>query len=552
MVSQWSASNHERRQPSSPALLIALVMWLAASGTLSAAPDTSDAPVTGDAIIVGSIGDASRLLPPLASDSASGDIVGLVFNGLLKYDERLQIVGDLAQSWEISPDGLTITVVLRDGIRWHDGTPCTAEDVRFTYQTLIDPNVRTPYSSSYELVESVEALDARTVRIHYAQPFAPALESWMMGIIPKHLLEHDDVNTTRLLRQPIGTGPYRFTRWKTGELIELRVNPDYFEHRSYVDRYLYRIIPDQATLFLEVLTGGVDLSGLTPLQYRRQTDLPYIQQHYRKYRYPSFGFTYLGYNLQDARFSDVRVRRAINLAIDQAAIIDGVLFGLGAPATGPYPKESWAYDPTVAPPARDLGEARRLMAEAGWTDHDGDGLLDRDGRPFAFTILTNQGNEVRRQVAELVQRQLKELGMDVQIRIIEWSTFVHEFIDKRRFEAVLLGWSLSRDPDLYDLFHSSKIRPGEYNFVGYANPVVDALLERGRRTFDQAERQRIYREVHRRLYEDQPYTFLFVPDALPILHARFRNVTPSPIGIFYNFIDWYVPQAEQRYRRLAP
>jgi len=510
-----------------------------------------DQPVSGDAIVVSSIGDASRLLPLLASDSASGDIVGLLFNGLLKYNERLDIVGDLAESWTVSEDGLVITFTLRPNVRWHDGAPVTAEDVRFTYEKLIDHAIRTPYASSYELVESLEVLDARTVRVRYAEPFAPALESWMMGIIPKHRLEREDLNTTPLLRRPVGHGPYRFVRWKTGELIELAANPDYFEHRPHLDRYLYRTIPDQATLFLELLTGGIDLAGLSPLQHQRQTDTPFIRRAFRKFRYPSFGFTYLGYNLADPRFADVRIRRAFNLTIDKQAILDGVLFGLGAVATGPYPKESWAHNPSVVPQPQDVAAARALLAQAGWEDRDGDGLVDRDGQPFRFTILTNQGNETRRQVAELVQQQLKVLGVEVKIRIVEWSVFVHEFIDKRRFEAVLLGWNLSRDPDLYDLFHSSKTKEGEYNFVGYASPEVDRWLEQGRRTFDQDERRRIYQEVHRRLYEDQPYLFLFVADALPIVSARFRNVIPSPIGIGYNFIDWYVPRPEQRYKRMA-
>ena len=528
--------------------------WLIGTALALALPCTSleaqSQPTTGDALVVGSIGDASRLLPLLATDSASGDIVGLIYNGLLKYNEQLRIVGDLAESWEVSPDGLTITVVLRPGVAWHDGAPLTAEDVRFTYEKLVDPAVRTPYSSSYEMIDAVDVVDARTVRIRYREPFAPALESWMMGIIPRHLLAHDDLNTTRYLRHPIGTGPYRFMRWKTGQLIELWANPDYFEHRPYVDRYLYRVIPDQATLFLEILTGGVDLAGLSPLQYRRQANAPYIRSHYQKFRYPSFGFTYLGYNLQDPRFADVRVRRAFNLAIDKQAIIDGVLFGLGSVATGPYPKESWAYDPSVVPQARDVAAARRLLAEAGWEDRDGDGVLDREGSPLAFTIITNQGNEVRRQVAELIQQQLKALGVEVKIRIIEWSAFVHEFIDQRRFEVVLLGWSLSRDPDLYDIFHSGKTREGEYNFVSYRNPAVDQLLEAGRRTFDQAARQRIYQQVHRHLADEQPYTFLYVADALPIVHTRFRNVRATPIGIFDNFIEWYVPRTAQRYRGL--
>ena len=508
-------------------------------------------PVTGDTIVVGSIGDASRLLPILATDSASGDIVGLLFNGLLKYNEQLEIVGDLAQSWTVSDDGMTLTFVLRPNVRWHDGQSVTADDVRFTYEKLVDPAVHTPYSSSYELIESVQVIDPRTIRVHYRQPFAPALESWMMGVIPKHLLEHEDLNTTAFLRHPIGHGPYRFVRWKTGELIELSANPDYFEHRPHIDRYLYRVIPDQATLFLELLTSGVDLTSLTPLQYRRQTNTSFIQRSYRKFRYPSFGFTYLGYNLKDERFKDLRVRHAINLAIDKQALIDGVLYGLGTVATGPYPKESWAYDPSIAPADYNPSAAKALLKEAGWVDHDSDGWLDREGQPFRFTLLTNQGNEVRRQVAELVQQQLKAIGIDVKINIIEWSTFVHEFIDKRRFDAVLLGWSLSRDPDLYDLFHSSKTKEGEYNFVGYASPEVDALLERGRRTFDREERQRIYRQIHRHLSEDQPYTFLFVPEALPIVSSRFRNVVATPIGIGYNFIDWYVPRAEQRYKRMS-
>jgi len=532
-------------RPAAPrrAALAACLLLLAASQPLHA-----ETPETGDAIVVSSIGDASRLLPLLASDSASGDIVGLLYNGLVKYNERLEVVGDLAESWTIEDEGLTMTFRLRPNLRWHDGAALTADDVVFTHQKLIDPAVHTPFAGNYELVQSVEALDPLTVRVRYKEPFAPALESWMIGIIPKHLLEHEDLNTTAFLRRPVGHGPYRFVRWKTGELIELAANPDYFEHRPHIDRYLYRIIPDQATLFLELLTGGVDEAGLTPLQHQRQTDTPFLRREYRKFRYPSFGFSYLGYNLQDPRFADVRVRRAFNLAVDKQAILNGVLFGLGAVATGPYPQESWAYNPAVQPTPRDLEAAKRLLAEAGWEDHDGDGIVDREGEPFAFTLMTNQGNEVRRQVAELVQQQLKELGVKVSIRIIEWSVFVHEFIDKRRFEVVLLAWNLSRDPDLYDLFHSSKTKEGEYNFGNYSNPDVDRLLEAGRRTFDREERTRIYREVHQRLYDDQPYTFLYVADALPILAARFRNVVATPIGIGHNFIDWYVPRAEQRYK----
>jgi peptide/nickel transport system substrate-binding protein len=313
---------------------------------------------------------------------------------------------------------------------------------------------------------------------------------------------------------------------------------------------VYRVIPDQATMFLELLAGGVDMSGLTPLQYTRQTGGDFMRRAYRKYRYPSFGFSYVAYNLDDPRFKDARVRQALNYAVDKRAILHGVLYGLGEVATGPYPQESWAYNPDVKPVPYDPQRARALLAEAGWADRDRDGWLDRHGEPFRFTLITNQGNEVRRQAAELIQQQLKAVGIDVRIRILEWSTFIHEYVDQRRFEAVLLAWSLSRDPDLYDLFHSSKTKPGEYNFMGYANPDVDRLLVEGRRTFDRGERTRIYRALHATLYEDQPYMFLYVADALPIVSSRFRNIRATAAGIGYNFIDWYVPRQEQRYRPL--
>lgn len=529
------------RQPRNLALAVVLLL---AGGSAHAADHPS-----GDTLVTASIGDARILIPILASDGSSQDICGLVFNGLVKYAPDLTLVGDLAESWEIQEDGLVIIFHLRRNVRWHDGEPFTAEDVRFTYQKLIDPHVPTPYSGDFERVESLDVLDPFTVRVRYKEPFAPGLASWGMAMMPKHLLESADWRTTEFARRPVGTGPYRFKRWKTGESIELTANPEYFEHRPFLDRYFYRIIPDQATIFLELSTQQVDLSGLTPLQYRRQTDTPLFRDQYRKFRYPSFGYTYLGYNLQDPRFADRRVRQAFNYAINKQEIIEGVLLGLGRVSTGPFPPESWAYNDAIQPAPYDPALAKRLLAEAGWQDTDGDGWLDRDGKPFAFVLLTNQGNDQREKAAEIIQRRLKEIGIRMEIRVVEWSAFISQFIDARNFEAILLGWGLSRDPDLFDIFHSSKIKPGEFNFVGYKNEEVDRLLLEGRRIFDQEQRKAIYHRIHQLIYDDQPYTFLYVPDAMPIVHARVRNVQASPIGIGYNLIDWYVPTGEQRYQR---
>lgn len=507
------------------------------------------APEYGDTIVTGSIGEPRTLVPILASDSSSGTICSLIFNGLVKYDKDLILTGDLAEKWEVSQDGLDITFYLRKGVLWHDGAPFTAKDVVFTYKSLIDPGVRTPYGGDFQMVKSLEVIDDYTLKVFYKEPFSPGLASWGMNIMPSHLLEKEDLNTTKFARNPIGTGPYKFKLWKTGERVELVSNRDYFEGRPYIDRYIYRIIPDTATLFLELRAQAVDYTSLTPIQFRRQTETEFFKKNFQRFNFPSFGYTYMGYNLKDPKFKDVDVRRAINYAVNKEEIIKGVLLGLGRISTGPFIPESWAYNKDVLPLEYNPGKAKELLKNAGWSDSDGDGILEKDGMKFSFTVITNQGNNERKMALEIIQRRLREVGIEVKIKIIEWSAFVSEFIDKRRFEAVLLGWGLSLDPDMYDIWHSSKTREGEFNFIGYSNKEVDMLLLEGRRTFNQEERKRIYHRIHEILYEDEPCLFLFVPDALPVLHSRFKGVEVAPSGIGHNFIRWFVPRSEQRYTR---
>ncbi len=502
----------------------------------------------GDLLIQGSIGDASNLIPMMSSDSASHGIAGLIFNGLVKYDKYLNLVGDLAESWEVSQDGLTITFKLRRGVKWQDGKEFTAEDVRFGYQTIINPNTRTAYSGDFREVKEARLIDPYTFQVRYKKAFAPGLASWSsLVVLPKHLLEGQDINTTAFSRKPVGTGPYKFKEWKTGEKIVLESNPDYFEGRPYIDGFVYRIIPDPATMFLEMKAGGIDFMGLTPLQYKRQTESPRIRRDFHKYQYLSFGYTYLGYNLKDWKFQDQLVRQAITYAIDKEEIIEGVLLGLGLIATGPYKPDTRWYNPKVKKYPYDVEKARKLLAEAGWKRSGKEGILEKDGKPFEFTILTNQGNELRARCAEIIQRRLAGVGLKVKIRTVEWAAFINDFIDKKNFEAVILGWSLGQDPDLYDIWHSSKVGPKELNFISYKNAEVDSLLERGRYTFDQKIRKACYDRIQEILAEDQPYTFLFVPNALPIIHARFHGVEPAPAGISHNMDKWYVPKAEQRY-----
>ncbi|HEX9872903.1 MAG TPA: peptide-binding protein [Deferrimonas sp.] len=502
----------------------------------------------GDTIIEGTIGDANTLLPVLASDSASSEINGLVYSSLVRYDKDLKIEGELAESWEISADNLTITFHLRPGVTWHDGTPFTAEDVLFTYRLYIDPKTPTAYAEQYRQVATAEVLDPTTFRVSYRQPLAKALISWgELSVLPRHLLEGEDVTKSPLARHPVGTGPFRFVEWKPGEKIVLEANSDYFEGRPYLDRVVYRIIPDESTMFLELQAGGLDTMGLNPIQYQTQTDSPAFKRQFVKYRYPAFAYTYLGYNLNRPLFQDKRVRQALSYAINKKEIIEGVLLGLGQESTGPYKPGTWPYNAAVKLYPYDPERARTLLAEAGWTDSDGDGILDKDGKPFAFTIVTNQGNDQRVKSGEIIQRRFREIGVDVKLRVIEWASFLNEFINPGNFDATILGWTVPIDPDGYNVWHSSKTGPRELNFVGFKNAEVDELLEKGRRTLETAERKKYYDRFQEILAEEQPYTFLYVPDALPVVAYRFQGIEPAPAGITYNFIRWYVPKEAQKY-----
>ena len=319
-------------------------------------------PAYGDILVRGDIGDASNLIPLLASDTASHNICGMIYNGLVKYDKDMNIVGDLAESWDISPNGLMITFHLRKGVKWHDGKPFTAADVLYTYQVTVDPKTPTAYAGDFLKVKKAEALDDYTFRVTYDKPFAPALISWSSAILPRHLLAGKDITKSALSRHPIGTGPYKFKEWVTGQKIVLVSNPDYFEGQPYIDGRITRIIPDTATMFLELRAQNIGMMGLTPLQYTRQTENNLFKNNFNKYRYLSFAYTYLGYNLKNPLFADKRIRQAISYAINKDEIISGVLLNLGKPANGPYKPGTWAYNDKVKIYNYNPQKARELTA----------------------------------------------------------------------------------------------------------------------------------------------------------------------------------------------
>lgn len=503
------------------------------------------APVDGGRLLLGSIGEPSNLIPYISTDSASHEIAGMLFVAPLRYDKNLKLEPWAAESFEVSPDGRRFVFTLRKGILWEDGTELTAEDVVFTYKLAADPAVGSPYGEDFMRIAELRVLDRYRFEAVYESYFARAESTFTSAILPKHILEGQDLRSTPFSRKPMGAGPYRLASWEAGTRLTLVASPTYFMGRPHIDEIVYRIIPDTATMFMEMRAGRLDFMGLSPEQYLRQTDTPQWKERYAKYRYLSSAYVYLGFNMEHPFFQDLKVRMAISKAISRDDLVKGALLGQGVAAFGPYKPGTEFYHPTLKPVAQDMEGAARLLAEAGFADSDGDGVLERNGRPFAFTILTNQGNAERILVAIIIQSQLKKLGIRVQVRTVEWAAFIREFVNKGAFDAVILGWTITPDPDLYQVWHSSQAVAGGLNFTHFRNAELDELLDRGRRTPDSAERLAIYCRVQEILDREQPYCFLYVPYALPVLHRRFKGIEPALAGITWNIEDWWVPAALQ-------
>ncbi|RKX60381.1 MAG: peptide-binding protein [Thermodesulfobacteriota bacterium] len=513
-------------------------------------PETASKPEYGDALIIGTIADASILVPMIATDVTSHEVAGHIFLGVVKYSPDLKIIGDLAESFEISPDQKTIIFHLKKGVKWEDGKEVTAEDIYFGYKLITNPKIPSPYASDFLEVKDFKIIDKYTFKVTYKRPFALALSSWSnLVVLPKHILEGKDLKYLESIfgRKPVGNGPFKFVSWKPQQEIVLKFNPLYYKGRPYLNYIIYRIIPDPSTMFMELRSGGVDWVSLTPLQYKKLMEEPKLRNEFHVYRYPAFAYTYIGYNLKHPFFKDKKVRKALCYAINKKEIVKGALLGQGIPAYGPYKPDTWYYNKAIEKSCKyNPQKALKLLYEAGFKKN-ANGILEKNGRPFEFTILTNQGNLSRLLAAQIIQQNLAKIGIKVKIRVMEWTTLIHEFIDKRRFEAVILGWATGPDPDLYDIFHSSKIKPPGLNFVGYKNPVLDKLLEEGRYTLDQKKRKKIYYKIQEILAEDQPYTFLYIPMSLEAIHKRFKGIKPAPIGIGYNIEEWWVPKKFQRY-----
>jgi len=469
----------------------------------------------------------SRLNPLLATDSASSEISDWVFSSLLKYDKNANIVGDLAQKFYFK-DKTTLIFKLKKDIFWHDGVAFDAKDVVFTYKTAISPKIFSAYSDNFRMVKSVRAVDKYTVEVKYKKPYFKALEIWMMGIIPKHILENEkDLMTSDFNFHPIGTNSYQLSGFEIGKDIELNAYQNYKPHKPYINKVRYKYIQDPSTAFLMLKSNKLDIGSITPLQYERQIDEEF-KKHYNIFFTPSYAYTYLGFNLKKRPFNDPRVRKAISLLIDRKQIVDILFFGHGKVCNGPFLEGAIGFNKSVKAPKVDIKKAKALLKKAGFDKN----------HPLTFTLTTNSNNQTRNYVAQIIQYQLKKAGVILKIKTMEWQAFLNKVVHAREFDAILLGWGLSLMPDPFSIWHSSNDKKGGFNFIGYKNKEVDKLIEQSQTIIDRKKLDIVLKKIFKLITDDNPYIFLYVPSSITAVSKKINPISPSIIGIMHNKNEW--------------
>jgi ABC-type transport system substrate-binding protein len=458
---------------------------------------------------------------------------------------------------------------LRPDVKFHDGHIFDAYDVKFTYEAIVNPKNLSPRIPDYEPVKHVEVIDPLTVRIVYKRLYSPAIGTWAMGILPEHLLNNEAIRKEAVSRgmnlnafslrqssfnrQPVGCGPFVFQEWKSDQYIVLHRFEEYWEGPPNYERYIYRVIPDLLTQEMEFYAGTVDTYAVEPHQVARLSK----DQRYQAFSGLSFGYTYIGYNTRRKPFDDRRVRKALGMAVDVDKIIKFVLYGQGDRITGPFVKQTDYYNHNIKPLPYDPEGALKLLEEAGWK-RGREGWLEKNGKRLQFTLITNSGNDLRKAILAIVQDAWRQIGIDVRTDLLEWSVFIQERVNKLDFDALVLGWSMGIEPDLYQIWHSSQTDPYELNFVGFANAEADDLIIKIRQEYDHTRQVGFCHELHEIIASEQPYTFLYVGKWTAILDKRivikeidaqgnvnYKKITPTKTGNFtFYFNKWIkLPEA---------
>ncbi len=455
---------------------------------------------------------------------------------------------------------------LREGVKFQDGHEFDAGDVKFTYEAIMNPQNLSPRTPDFEPIKTVEIIDSYTVKIIYKRLYSPAITAWTMGILPEHLLndasltreKHElglseeaqktfGMRESRFNRHPIGTGRFQFVEWKGDQFIHLLRYDNYWEGPAQYQDYYMRIIPEPFTQEVEFKTGAVDFYGAQPHQVERYKHDP----TYQWFSSLGFAYTYIGYNNRKPLFANADIRKALGMAINVGEIIQYLMYGEGERTTGPYPKNTEWYDPSIQPLPYDPQGAQAIFREHGW-EVNSDGWLEKNGKIFEFNLITNNGNLIRKNLMTIAQNSWKKIGVKVNAQVFEWAVFLGDFVNTGDFDAVVLGWSMGIDPDLYQIWHSSQAGPQQLNFVGYKSARADELILRIRQEYNRDQQRQLTHELHRLIHEDQPYTFLYAPLGTRVLDKKivlvqegedgkenYQKIYPTKSGdIHFHFHQW--------------
>jgi peptide/nickel transport system substrate-binding protein len=491
-----------------------------------------------------------NLNPIIQRDVYSDYLLSYIFDPLYDYDTQNNYVLKplLASALPtISEDKKTFTIPIRKDAKWHDGHPVTAHDMVFGYQMVVNPEVDSAQKKSYYAdVEYFKAIDDYTLEIRMKKAYAFYANLLnMKSIVPKHLFEgvtpaqfnnfkypagHKLAGTAYSIN-PLGYGAYSVERFEPQKEIILVRNDDYWGPKPEVKRIHVLILTDTLASRQFLKRGDLDAFNYNVTRQWKMEDQndAYIKRNFNLTLYYRAVYYYIGWNLQKEMFKDKRVRVALAKLCDIDAFINQVELGYATRCIGPYSKEFAQADPAIKPIAFDPKGAASLLDEAGWKDTDGDGIRDKGGQKFEFQFLMPSKNPRGESLSTLLQEELKKAGIRMTIRALEWNAFSEE-IHNQKFDALFSGWA-SSDPedDSFQIFHSSQSKERGSNYVTYANPKVDELIEKARVEFDQAKRNELCHEINRLIYDDQPYCFLFHPQLISVIHKRFKTGKPSPL-----------------------
>jgi len=517
-------------------LVIALAALAGCGGGASTLPP--------DTIVIGKLADIENWNPYLADSAFSEDVLTLLYPTLAieqpdYTDHPPSFEPWLASSWDVSEDGLTLTIHIDPRARWSDGVPVTSADVLYTWEVQHDPAVGWPGAEDKEGITGMEAIDDHTVVYRFARPDPYRMMDVNDGpIVPAHAwrtIPFGEWERTDWAAHALSAGPFVLERHTPQQEIVLARNPAYWiPERPSVDRVVWRVVPDQSALLTQLLGHRLDFLEAVP---PREADRVKSDPRLRLIVFPDRAYTFIGWNLRNPLFADRNVRTALTLAIDRKAILRSARAGYGRPGVGPVLSTMWAFDRSLEPLPHDPARARELLAAAGWRDSDGDGVLDRDGKRFAFDLMTNAGNETRRDVIVLVQSDLARVGIEVRPRLVEWGVMSRK-LETGEFDAVVGAWRESTRIDLGPVWHSAP--PGEptYNWVAYANPEVDRLIEEVDALTDFTRQKPLLEQIQRLIVRDQPYTFLYESDRVAALSRRVRGADVNAASPYFNLDRW--------------